>query len=348
MNDRQITDREIRHAFIARADGSPSPDLAERIRRTALHTRQQRRRALIPGGLLGASQRLVWAAVISATSLAVVGGLLLAGRQNDDRTRVALSPLPSATLEPSPNASATPSASPSPTQSAAPTNQTPTIAIDSFAAITGADYVPVSTEPGGEPVPFHGSLGGFFSFMAGFPLVVVSGPVIVDGVEWYYFVHAERVSDTMPGWAPIDGPSGTRWIEPTTVTCLPSPMTTEQMSQEGARLTNGLPVCYGDTEITITGELVCGALDPLIRGTSWLDVGWGCRLDAQPEGIAVYSVAADFAALTNGRYRVTGHFDDAESDSCHWPAFGEGSDMSPLLAILECRKSFIATRFEPA
>ena len=336
MNDRQINDRDIQAAFRARAEGSPSPDLAERIQIATRQTRQRRRLALLPG-LPRHTQRLLWAAVISATSLALVGGLLLAGRQNDDRISVLPSPSSSPSLEPSSSPSLEPSPSASATTSATPFAAT--LIVDTFAAVVGDSLVPVSGGPGGARLPQYD-----YVFSSATPLVVIDGPVVVDNVEWYYFAYASRVIDSLPGWAPIQDPDGTQWIVPTTLTCLSSPMTTEQIQAEH-NLRNGLPICYGDTEITIVGGLGCGAAtDPLISGASWMENGWVCRLDTLPEGIAVYGTDLDAGP---GRYAVTGHFDDAEARECHWPEFGEGSDAEPMWAVMECRSAFVATSILP-
>jgi hypothetical protein len=88
MTDDTFSDAQIRAAFIARSEGSPSPDLADRIGVATRRTRQLPKLVVLPAESAFQPERLLWAAAISATSLALVGGLLFAGRQPDEQTSV--------------------------------------------------------------------------------------------------------------------------------------------------------------------------------------------------------------------------------------------------------------------
>jgi hypothetical protein len=115
-------------------------------------------------------------------------------------------------------------------------------------------------------------------------------------------------------------------------------MTAEQLG--AITLTDGIPACYGRSEISIEGELSCSAEpDPWMVGASWL-AGGVCRLDAP---FSVYGLPADLAP---GRYVVTGRFDDPESAACR-AADGDAGEDARLMAVLACRRGFVATAAMP-
>ena len=67
MNERTLTDTQIKAAFVARSEGSISHDLAGRIHAETSRTRQASRLVVLTGGLSGnaSAQRLLWAAAIA-------------------------------------------------------------------------------------------------------------------------------------------------------------------------------------------------------------------------------------------------------------------------------------------
>jgi hypothetical protein len=213
-----------------------------------------------------------------------------------------------------------------------------TFQVDTFVTAR-ADVVPVSGIPGGPPYRFdtgepdpssHPLLG----FMKGTLLVVVHGPVVVEGVEWYLLTPAQLSVDVPTGWSPISSESGEPLFEPGTFDCLTSPIAAEQLSPFA--LTDGLPVCYGATELTIVGELVCRPEpDSFATGATWLEGGI-CSFDAP---LSVYGLDPELAP---GRYEVTGHFDDSQSRDCR-PPDGDQSPEARLNAVLLCRRAFVAT-----
>jgi hypothetical protein len=106
-------------------------------------------------------------------------------------------------------------------------------------------------------------------------------------------------------------------------------------------LTDGLPACYGEADITIVGDLRCdAAADPFVTGATWLARGV-CRFEAPP---TVYRLDPDLAP---GRYAVTGHFMDREARDCR-SADGDGSPYGQLVAVLHCRRAFVATSADPS
>jgi len=217
-----------------------------------------------------------------------------------------------------------------------------TLPLDSFVR-AAADVVPVSGVPGGAPYRFdtgdpdpatHPLMG----VGRGGLLVVLHGPVVVDAVEWYLLTPAQLAVDVPTGWSPLVDTTGTRYLAEASGPCPASPMTAEQLG--AITLTDGFPACYGRSEISIEGELSCSAEpDPWMVGASWL-AGGVCRLDAP---FSVYGLPADLAP---GRYVVTGRFDDPESAACR-AADGDAGEDARLMAVLACRRGFVATAAMP-
>ena len=217
----------------------------------------------------------------------------------------------------------------------------PTLIADTFATVTST-VVPVSERPGdppwrfdtGDPDPSTHPLMGFG---AGFLLVVLEGPVVVDGVEWYLFTPAQMSIDVPTGWSPISAPDGTKWIVPATVHCPVQPRGAELAAEF---MTVGLIACYGSREVTITGSLACRhEPDPYVVGANWLATGVVCHID---DWVRVYGLPS---TVTPGAYVVTGHFDDQQSSRCVHTQPTSDSTLR-LMAITECRRSFVASSWQ--
>jgi hypothetical protein len=213
-----------------------------------------------------------------------------------------------------------------------------TFAVDSFVA-GRVPVVPVSATPGGPPFRFDTgdpdpSTHPLMGFRKGTSLVVLHGPVVVDGVEWYLLATSQLGIDTPIGWSPFRSPEGQRLLAPQAYDCAASPIDATTLTP--AMLTDGLPVCYGHRQITIVGDLTCdSAADEFVVGASWL-AGGSCRFVAPP---IVYGLKP---GLTPGRYAVTGAFLDEEARTCR-PADGDDSDIGRLNAVLQCRRAFVAS-----
>ncbi|HEX5014880.1 MAG TPA: SH3 domain-containing protein [Candidatus Limnocylindrales bacterium] len=211
-----------------------------------------------------------------------------------------------------------------------------TFAIDDF--VTPTDDVTVSGEAGGPPYRFdtgdpdpstHPLLG-----YGGLPLVVLHGPVMVHHVEWYYLTPAQLGIDIPSGWSPVTGPDGNAWLTTASVSCPASPMAVEALEPFG--LTDGLAACYGDEELTITGDLSCSSeVDDFATGPRWM-TGGRCAFDSG----AHFSVYGLDAGLPGGRYAVTGHFDDPAAATCIDPT---EPDVRSIHAVLHCRRAFVAS-----
>jgi hypothetical protein len=346
MTDRSLTDIQIRAAFEARTTGSSSPELAERIAAETRATRQQPRLQLIPGGLGRNSQRLLWAAAISATSLALIGGLLFAGRQPDEQTSVLPSPAPTATpSEPvvSPSIPAESTSSPAPTPAVQPTPGAseppavdPGLGVDSPAVTLVGDLRVRS-----KPTVDVSSAKLEPLLPAGVRLLVIAESVAADGYAWYHVIPVDPGYPS--GWVAAGIREGDPWITSAQLDCPELPVAAANLSSLGVY--GGL-ACYGKREIEVTGEMTCdvGDVDLSIGGPSWLRDDRHCTLDLGDSTMEVLDggMPIDYGpGRMNGI--VTGHFADPESSTC--VSAIEDVDPPPDAdeIVATCRAMFVGT-----
>ena len=214
-------------------------------------------------------------------------------------------------------------------------------AADSFVT-SAVDVAPVSSEPGGAPFRFDTgdpdpSKHPLVGFLKGGLLVVVHGPILVGDVPWYLLAPAQLGIDIPTGWTPLTSPDGTRLIEAAEFTCPASPLTVEVLGS--LALTDGLPACFGDRDVTIRGDLACDrAVEAFVTGPDWV-AGPTCSIGSPP---TIYGLDP---TLTPGRFDVTGHFDDPAAGDCR-PADFMSTDLARVEAVLACRRAFVATNAE--
>ena len=119
MNETRLTDRDIRAAFLARAQGAPSAELTRRIAADARVTRQRRPILRLPGLVHPSTvSRLAWAAVLAATVVALLGLLVIGAGGRNDLSSVPPTPI-SSPLAVAPTVTASP---------VSPTSQAPATA----------------------------------------------------------------------------------------------------------------------------------------------------------------------------------------------------------------------------
>ena len=265
---------------------------------------------------------------------------------NVDPSQLA-SVMPSPAGKPSPSTGLAPSPAPTPESwyPWLPPIDTTVVAefgVDTF--VTGrGPVVPVSATPGGPPLRSDtGDAAPLRGFQAGWLLVVLHGPVVVDDMPWYLLTPATNSSDIPTGWSPALSPDAEPYLERWDVVCPTDPISIAQLAPIG--LMDGFPACYGSSEVTITGDLSCDA-EPhgWATGPAWLEAGV-CRF-AAPQTVppTVFGVEPN---LEPGTYAVTGHFLDEGARDCQ-AVDGETFEGDPLGALLYCRRAFVATLAEP-
>jgi hypothetical protein len=218
------------------------------------------------------------------------------------------------------------------------TTVTPAFRVNDFVTSV-VELTPVSPTPGGAPYrypqgdsdPTDDPVTGYGE---GLTLIVLHGPVVVDGEQWYLLAPAQLVIDVHTGWAPIASPENVPWLGPAPFPCPRSPFDAEEL--EPLALTDGLPGCFGANDVTVTGDLTCSATpDPYAVGPAWL-TGGTCSLAGTH--FTIYGLDA---ALAPGRYAVTGRFDDPDAAQCI--DADQSSTSDGLHAVLHCRRGMVAT-----
>ena len=216
-----------------------------------------------------------------------------------------------------------------------------TIEPDTFVTVSSAGPAPVSAEPGGAQI----DVGYPLAFSAGNPLVVVDGPQIVDGREWYFVAPAIRLIDTLPGWVPLTDEAGAALLEPASFECPSLPLTAAKLDGPPAILGTALALCFGNAEITMTGGLTCGAMsEPTFGGPAFVEQGWICLLQTEATTVPIYGIPS---SIDGGTWSVVGHFDDPAAGDCRFLDPGDSPlESDPLRAVVNCRASFVATTWE--
>jgi hypothetical protein len=353
MTDQRFTDAQIRAAFEARAAGSPSPELALQIAGATRRVRQQPRLTLLPGGLGRDTQRLLWAATIAATSLAIVGGLMFAGRQNDDQTSVP--PTATPTEAPSGVPEPTPSGAPSPTVAPTPPvepSEAPVVdpvfgADDTVVTLVGALRVrslPTVGESSARLEPL---------LPAGLRLLVIEDAVHADGYAWYHVIPLDPGYPA--GWVAAGSREGDAWIAPDETPCPALPIAAAELAD---LTTFGGLACFGDQEIQLTGDVFCeiADVDRSISGPTWLSNDHYCTLDLGDSTMEILDgglglgtsgggIDAEGFPMTWLGATITGHFDDPESSTC---TYGLEEQPAPdsVEVIATCQAMFVATSLE--
>lgn len=330
--NQELTDNQIRVAFVARASGSPSPDLADRIHNAAAKTKQERPLIALPGlGRLAPVRHLALAAALGATVLVVAGSLFFGIGAPPDNGPIVVPTTPP---------SATPSTPPSLTPGYLFTP-------DSVVKVSDAGILDIfalataDSDKVGEVQP-------------GTSVYVVAGPTSVDGDDWYR-VKPFRMSDPERveyplGWVRVALDDGRAALEPTALECVASaalsPANILDLTPTGAM------ACFGSQDITIVGRVFCMANDDLpenlqhnVTGPFWLDDGRYCAFQDQSGepyfeifGFPTDELPPDWRTVD---LAVTGHFDDPDSAGC--TGLDGPASLTREAAVFECRLGFHTT-----
>lgn len=329
MNDtQQLTDTDIRAAFIARSTGAPAHDLLDRIHAMTTTTKQERRLVTLPAlGRFAPARQLLIAATIGAVVLAVAGSLLIAGPGSRPPGGVVVPPSDSPTAVPSQRPTVEPSLTP-----------VTLFAPGTVVRIIGApgDVRPLYqlATPESDQV---GEVGG------GITAYVNAGPVVVDGVDWYQVMPFGSDTFGYPlAWLPALDDAGQPTLEAEQIACPSGELTPDILTGLGS---TAALACFGSDEITVIGRVSCEPRDAAERevtGPFWLDDGRLCAF-VDPLGEPVLEIFGFPTDELPPDWRtvdlaVQGRYDHPESVDC----VGKGAvdDLRDDEAVFACRQLF--------
>jgi hypothetical protein len=274
--------------------------------------------------------------------------------------RPALTQLPGSALASpsgSPRASSDPPASPSPSVAAG-------LSPDTLAIVVATDGLRVRSLPtvGEESERLAPTLA------EGVRVYITDGPVPADGYAWYEAqpYEGDRAANAYPsawpsaslpfGWMAAASRDGEPWIEPFPLGCDSVAPSAEGLVS-GERLEQlYCSVSARNPDVTVEGDVSCTSADdhhgPL-SGPDWIDQRGYCELRTPVGsrwlyGQPVMRLLDEARNPVQGRYTITGHFDDPGATYCRASGM-EGSERPPAAAvILSCRTAFVVTEATPA
>ena len=273
-------------------------------------------------------------------------------------------PDPTATAEPTPSESETPSATPEPTPG--PTATAPPVAADFVARVAVAGLT-LRDAPGLDA----DSLGTFDEGQVG---LVIAGPVVADGYDWYRFsglglppnsgcafpIEEDPLGcPTWFGWVAAASQDGHAWIEPTSLVCPESPMSMQTLAL--ARGDVERLACHHDGPITVRGwwpELTGNGLGGACASgppSGWLycqNINHNLVVIDETEDIALKVTINPDSGVTmpdRGQWiEVVGHYDDPAAQGCDEnAALNGGLDEDPDRIVLTCRTHLVVESARP-
>jgi hypothetical protein len=196
----------------------------------------------------------------------------------------------------------------------------------------------------------------FQAVEAGQEVFLVAGPETVDGIDFWQVAGDGFTDCCAPlGWIP-DERLGRPLLEPLAIECPDADATLAPTHVLELGLIASLS-CFGSRELTLTGLASCpyGIADGpvFIGGPDWADLEQGlfCSLKsddaAAGEELRMFEAPETFQPFGERRARVVGHFDDPQSDTCHWtrgnfaPFPIDGVSNEPAAFI--CRTHFVVS-----
>ncbi len=193
------------------------------------------------------------------------------------------------------------------------------------------------------------------SVRAGLHLYVVSGPVDVNGVDWYLVQWLPtRSYPAILGWIPAEG-DGRALVRPIEPPC-------PRGAVDVPTLVGLIPAervgCFGDRTIVLR-PVIAAEHNPALEvegSPGWLAVDSRWRLYGAdgPEGVEGYLqvfVSPDAGgSLPAGQWlEVSGHFDDAAAATRQRRFVGQDAPNlvpeAPAEQVLRCRENFVITAF---
>lgn len=270
--------------------------------------------------------------------------------------RPALTQLPGSALPSpfgSPTASSDPPASPSTgTPYATPTSIGAGLGPDTLAVVVATDGLRVRSLPtvGEQSERLEPTLA------EGVRVYIIDGPAPADGYAWYQAQPYDGDRALPFGWIAAGSRDGEPWIEPFPLGCDTVAPSAEGLVS-GERLEHlYCSVSARNPDITVEGDVWCTFADDHhggLSGPTWIDQIGYCELRTAVGSRWLYGepVMRSLDEARNpveGRYTITGHFDDPGAADCRANGM-EGSKTPPAAAvILSCRTAFVVTEATPA
>ncbi len=180
---------------------------------------------------------------------------------------------------------------------------------------------------------------------------VVDGPVMADGYAWFQVDPYGVDAGTPFGWIAAGSRDGQAWIENHLDGCDSIGISVQHLAGQPDHESL---YWYGVQDLPVEGTLFCafGDVEGLTTGPEWIEFDRYCVIRDGEAEFAVRGQAAtsllDQGAPVEGRYIVTGHFDDAGARECQGGGGIDGPSPEPAEVVLFCRMQFVATEVRPA
>ena len=184
---------------------------------------------------------------------------------------------------------------------------------------------------------------------------ITDGPATADGYAWYQVQPYDHKRVLPFGWIAAGSRDGEPWVEPFPLGCDSVAPSAEGLVS-GERLEQlYCSISAGNPDITFEGDVWCTFADDHnggLSGPSWIDERGYCELRTEVGSRWLYGhpVARLLDEARNpveGRYTITGHFDDPGARKCRVSPM-EGSEPPAAAAvILGCRTAFVVTKATP-
>lgn len=203
---------------------------------------------------------------------------------------------------------------------------------------------------------------------AGTRLWVVKGPAVGSGYDWYEVLVPSVSTDNggmLAGWVAVASKTGDTWVKPDAIDCPPADdVTLADMKALGSRpflhgglacFGRGTPLDGGTLGFDAHARLEChnpaGSFVP-----DWMTAGDrilvlelnGREFRAIPHGFTILQLACD-DAFDSRLYRVFGHFDDPDAETCEPGGGSDGStgDLDWAVSTYKCRSQFVVSYLDP-
>jgi hypothetical protein len=190
----------------------------------------------------------------------------------------------------------------------------------------------------------------------GVRVYITDGPAPADGYAWYQVQPYDGQRALPFGWIAAGSRDGEPWIEP-----LPLGCDSVAPSAEGLVTGERLEHLYCSTnarnpDITFEGNVWCTFADDHhggLSGPNWIDQSGYCELRTASGsrwlyGAPVMRLLDEARNPVEGRYTITGHFDDPGAADCRASGMEGSRPPPPAAVILSCRTAFVVTEATPA